>query len=263
VKTDLGIFSHFGFNLPLEERLSLISESGFAHVFTYFDDAETLTQDNNHINAYLGRTFNLSLDSIHSSYDDANFVWSNEEKDRQKILKYYKDCLDFCSKHGIPNLVIHPIKTDTPPPFSQVGLGLFLDVTSHAEARGVRVALENTRTNEHVDTLLGKIDSKSLGLCYDTSHDNLYGDPPLSLLNKWLDRLLVLHLSDNLGEKDDHMLPGKGSFDWGAFTQVLRKVKNGGCPLMLEAFPERDYNDPRVFLQEAFDKLSELRKMVG
>lgn len=258
----LGTFSHFGFDMPLEERLSLVSQVGFSYIFTYFDDAEELAKDHSSISNYLYQTFDLTLDSIHASYDNANLVWSDKESNRQEIATYYRDCINFCAKHTAPSLVIHPIKTANPPEFTQTGLKLFSDLVLYAEEKDVKIALENTRTNEYVDLLLSEIDSKSLGLCYDTSHDNLYGDPTLFLLDKWLDRLFVLHLSDNLGENDDHMLPLTGTFEWDEFGQILKR-RNKEYILMMESFPRKDYVNPLSFLGEGAERLQKLHKMIG
>lgn len=263
MKKILGIFSCFGFELPLEERLRLISESGFKSTFIWFGQEEELVRQNQReIMPELVRKYGLLLDHVHADKEEANLVWSEEAGDQQKIKDYYEDCLIFCSKHKISHLVIHPAKSRTPPPYQKNGLEILKSLTVLAKDKNVKIALENTAANEYVDYILENIESDNIGLCYDTSHDNLYGRPAFRLAEKWSKRIFVTHISDNRGEKDDHLLPGKGIYNWDKFAKIFSNIKYRGI-LTLEVFPEEKEDvNPREFLALVFKKAEELYKNI-
>lgn len=47
--------------------------------------------------------------------------------------------------------------------------------------------------------------------------------------------MLSLHLNDNDGEKDFHLLPGEGTVDWAEFRQALKEVGYRG-PFLFEVW---------------------------
>ena len=61
-----------------------------------------------------------------------------------------------------------------------------------------------------------------VGLCYDSGHANFNDN--LDEVMKLGDRLLVTHLHDNKGEKDDHQYPGWGTIDWKKVTGWLKET---------------------------------------
>lgn len=262
MKKSLGIFLDFGFDLSLKRRLFLIKESGFKSTFIFLgDEKELAKQYKTGIITKLVRDCNLYLESAHACYEDANLVWSDIAQEQEKIKTYYKNCIKFCSKYKIPYLVIHPTKSSFPSPFNKSGLEIFKDLTLFAKKENVKIAIENTRMNKYVDLILENIRSKHIGLCYDTSHDNLYGDPTFRILQKWSKRIFITHISDNSGKKDDHSLPWKGTYNWEKFAKILSSIKYNGI-LTLEAFPEKKYNKPNDFLNLAFKKAEQLQKII-
>jgi sugar phosphate isomerase/epimerase len=101
----------------------------------------------------------------------------------------------------------------------------------------VKLAVENTQRADYVDCVLENITSPYLGLCYDSSHDFLYGDKPGGLLRRWGGRLLATHIGDNDGLEDRHWLPWEGSIDWGEVRKSFPVGTYEGC-LNLEVFPK-------------------------
>jgi len=43
-----------------------------------------------------------------------------------------------------------------------------------------------------------------------------------------------VHLHDNHGEKDEHLLPYEGSIHWESAIPLLKSAPNGGLPVVLE-----------------------------
>ncbi len=105
-----------------------------------------------------------------------------------------------------------------------------------AEALGVRICLENLLgVFSHVDALLAVINavgSPALGICLDTGHLNIAG---IELSQKEFilragDKLHALHIADNEGQKDQHMMPfGHGSVDWPDVMDGLSVIGYSDC----------------------------------
>ena len=76
-------------------------------------------------------------------------------------------------------------------------------------------------------------------------------------------RLAVLHVSDNHGEKDDHLLPREGIIDWERFTRFLASLTYGG-DMLLECVIERsEFTELDVFAREAYSRATQLIESVG
>lgn len=99
----------------------------------------------------------------------------------------------------------------------------------------VRLFIENAQDVDPTPLrcLMERIRSDRIGVCLDVGHAS-YSRAPVS---RWFEQLggwiRYLHLSDNLGEFDDHLTLGKGCIDW---AQVNALWKTLGCdiPITLE-----------------------------
>ena len=91
------------------------------------------------------------------------------------------------------------------------------------------ICLENlisTNFVNHVDGLLyfiNRFDSKNLGICLDTGHLNLRDKDQVNFIRKAGNHIKALHLADNQGQNDQHLMPyGCGTVD---FVSVIREMK--------------------------------------
>ena len=57
-------------------------------------------------------------------------------------------------------------------------------------------------------------DPEHVGICYDFGHANLTGGSHRQNLNAIGKRLKAVHVQDNHGQSDEHLLPFFGSIDW-------------------------------------------------
>lgn len=119
-----------------------------------------------------------------------------------------------------------------------------------AEELGITICIENiwtqTTTPEQLCNYRKKFPTDALGFCYDAGHANIMdkgrnypdgaaceswryttpGTPPWSdsVLDQMLDDIVICHLHDNTGEKDQHQLPGNGCIDWEKVCSKLKKA---------------------------------------
>ena len=85
-----------------------------------------------------------------------------------------------------------------------------------AETYGLKVFIENSQDNDGypIAEIMRRTGHPSIGVCLDIGHVN-YSRMPLP---EWLellgDRIGYLHISDNLGFYDDHLILGEGTVDF-------------------------------------------------
>mgnify|MGYP000958287267 CR=1 FL=1 len=69
---------------------------------------------------------------------------------------------------------------------------------------------------------------KNIGVCWDTGHGNrVYEDPvrPIRELGK---RIKALHINDNHGDIDEHLLPFEGTLAWEEIMKALKEIEYEG-----------------------------------
>jgi len=98
--------------------------------------------------------------------------------------------------------------------------------------------------------ILERFDSPNLGMTYDSGHGNVY-PPGMTMLARFGHRLKALHLHDNDGTGDQHLLPFDGTVDWPALMKIVRdKGYRGATTLELgSAYKELT---PEAFLARAY-----------
>lgn len=93
----------------------------------------------------------------------------------------------------------------------------------------IRICMENLSAFPDADALLSLIeplDSERFGICLDTGHLNLAKNKnQAEFILKAGKYLKALHIADNEGERDQHMMPfGKGNVDFVSVIGALREV---------------------------------------
>lgn len=97
----------------------------------------------------------------------------------------------------------------------------------------IRICLENlirfARTAEELVSVVDKLDSDRFGICLDTGHLNLSDRDQTRFILTAGKHLHALHIADNEGETDQHMMPfGKGFVDFAAVVKALREIDYHG-----------------------------------
>ena len=106
-----------------------------------------------------------------------------------------------------------------------------------AEPLGVRIAIEVipndlSRPGSLVHFAEDDLESGDAGICLDFGHAHMDGDLADSI-EAVSEHLIAVHVHDNLGRVDDHLVPFDGSIDWPAALTAVQKVGYDGT-LMFE-----------------------------
>lgn len=106
-----------------------------------------------------------------------------------------------------------------------------------AKQRGVTIALENTpgemATPANLRHFIADTRLTDLRLCFDTGHAHME-DGVLPSFETMRELAVTSHVHDNRGEKDEHLLPYRGTIDWPAALSALATPVASGLPLVLE-----------------------------
>jgi len=251
----IGMFSYFSYPLSIEERLHFIKQAGF--------DATSLwwSGDGRHKQPELARSVGLEIDNVHAPFQNANVLWLPGQ-DGEDYLSILEGCVRDCKTHDIPTVVIHAAGFRDEPVISKIGTSRLQRLVSLAEDCGINLAFENLHTLEHLDHIFQHFASPYVGFCYDNGHE-LCNTPDGACLERYGSRLFAIHLDDNLGDGDTHLLPYDGIADW---DYNIMRLKNSkpldilNFELRITSFPERpethlyDNMDFADYLKEAYKR---------
>jgi sugar phosphate isomerase/epimerase len=106
-----------------------------------------------------------------------------------------------------------------------------------AEPLGVRIAVEVipndlSRAGSLVHFAEEDLESGDVGICLDFGHAHLEGDL-VDAIEVASGHLAAIHVHDNRGRADDHLVPFEGTIDWPAALTAVQKVGYDGA-LMFE-----------------------------
>jgi sugar phosphate isomerase/epimerase len=119
-----------------------------------------------------------------------------------------------------------------------------------AEAGPVRIAFENDavtdpgRAGLDLVRRLERFSPAAFGFVLDTGHANIAGDLE-AIAGAVGSRLISLHLNDNDGRGDLHLVPGEGTARWPDVRRMLRESDYGGC-MLYEVLPGPDGPGPAL-----------------
>ena len=159
-------------------------------------------------------------------------------EDLETVIKGNVRAIEACGYLGIDNIVVHSGRTDrfTMPNDRQKyfdGIKRFYEALYSAmEKYNVRVLAENyTPTKEGICSLYSGEDLVELieycnhpllGICWDVGHGNLIKPAQYDDIVTLGDKLLAVHIQDNMGIHDDHICPYMGTLDIDAVMCGLR-----------------------------------------
>ena len=214
----IGMFSWFSYDLPIQERLTLIKEVGFDATCLWWHG------DGKHEQPDMARNLGLQIDNIHTPFHEPNRLWL-DGTDGEDYLNMLISCIKDCKTHEIPTAVIHLTSFNENVPVTESGLNRVSKLIDIAEQNEIILAFENLTALEHLSTVFERFKYPYVGFCYDSGHENL-GHPDKDCLVLYGDKLVALHVNDNFGDGDTHVLPFDGTVDWSEKMKKLRLCKD-------------------------------------
>jgi protein FrlC len=106
--------------------------------------------------------------------------------------------------------------------------------------------------------MINELGYANLGILLDTGHTHIVGESAIKAVHAIGDRLFHVHVDDNNGLRDEHLIPGEGSFNFEGFIDALQDIGYDGY---LSAELSWDYTiDPDPAVQLTAQRLHQLLK---
>ena len=127
------------------------------------------------------------------------------------------------------------------PEHNELGVRRLQSIIDHAEKLGIRVAFENTKVYGYLEYVFDRIKNNNMGICYDAGHCHCHLGDKFDW-EKFKDRIFIVHLHDNDGSEDQHLLPFEGTIDWQEVIDNLNRANYSG-PVIMESCYRNQYLD--------------------
>lgn len=158
----------------------------------------------------------------------------------EKTIEYMKRWIDLFNSLGIDAGVVHAggnLLQSMGWPAEKIlnrRVEALRRISEYARGGPTFICLENcsspgTRTAEDLLEIIDASGSDIAGICLDTGHANINGVDPAGFIAKAGKHLKALHVADNAGVRDDHILPySRGTVRWPEILQSLRTARYNG-----------------------------------
>lgn len=232
MKRDISISTCFDYSIPIEEQISLIAEKGFNYVTlgSEINHSRLLERNERYKLKTLLKENSLRVDTIHGCSIDAPYS-----------IEVLSLIAEAAFDLDVRTIVVHTSSSFYIDKYEiKEKLEKLLYVCERliliADKYNVVFALENLHPDSATEVLriaLPKLDKRYFGFCYDSSHDQIDGPRPFTLLEEFKDRLMTIHLSDRVKDFVDHVIPGEGFIDFDSICRILKSIKYNR-PILLE-----------------------------
>lgn len=272
-----GISFHFGYiyeNVNIEQQVRDIKEAGFDCVI---DSADPNFK---HQNGGYKKRFKLLKDnglkfsSLHMRYNSNELpkFWQKGKIGNKLEKNLIKD-IKVAYKYGFTCVVVH-LRGE----WSEVGYNRLNNILKYSSKYNIPLALENLNNNSKLlDKIFKTIKNDYLKFCWDVGHNHAFA-PEIDFYSLYKNKLIALHLHDNLGKDvspevyekigyksnspDMHTLNKYGSIDWDDIALKLSKLKNS-INLDYEVLMcYRKNETAKEVLQEVYKQACELEKLI-
>ncbi|MGI6201983.1 MAG: sugar phosphate isomerase/epimerase family protein [Eubacteriales bacterium] len=207
----------------------------------------------------VGRRFKAFADSHNVKFTQGH-LWLRCrlcDKDRGNVTKTLKSWLDLFYEIGISRAVLHcdgySFPENTPPEEKyQANISVLRELTDYIKGRELVICLENLRgfaaDADELLYIVNSVGGDNIGICLDTGHLNLASRDQQGFIKKAGKHLKALHIADNEGQTDQHIMPfGRGTVDFIGVVRALKEINYDGlfnleipgerhCPLEIRGY---------------------------
>jgi len=203
----------------------------------------------------IARNAGMPFDSIHGLFGRAYDPSCPDEAVRKSAVETYIREGELAVRLGGPVVVVHPgppaLNTNDITPATITARVDPLrrtmdDLAAIGDRLGVTYLFENIPPNYHFGSdpgqlaaLVRAVDHPRIRMCFDTGHAHLTSGA-IAALDACADVIEYVHVNDNAGDIDSHLIPGDGTIPWDEVSTRLAAMRHD-LPVMLELFqPESE-----------------------
>ena len=220
---------------PWRVALEMILTQGFTAVELFGDAPQAHFTQLNADDRQALRSFSGKCDlSLHAPTFELNVASANPGAEAEAV-RQYQEAVCLAAQIGATRLVVHEghmsywkLDRQAARRAAVDGLGKVLAL---AKQEGVTIALENTNfgrfamyeTVQEWIKIATDLNDPTLRLTLDTGHAQIAGWDIAAVIRANTARIAQIHISDNKGAADDHLLPGDGVVNWQAIARAVRE----------------------------------------
>ena len=229
----LGIWSSYYRELSIEEAVQRFVDNGIysselsdEHGFELLERSDDVLETARKFAAFLKeRNFDMSQGHLW-----LKIKICSDETAIEKLFKW----VDMYEAIGVKNMVLHcdrmldfDVEYEKKLDMNVEKLRVLAD---YIKDKDITICLENLRFSicgaDDLLEIIDRVGSDKFGICLDTGHLNITLKNQREFILKAGDRLKAIHIADNEGETDQHMMPfAKGNVD---FVEVIKALKEVG-----------------------------------
>jgi protein FrlC len=240
----LSLSSFVYYNYSLEDAIQHTASAGFDGIDIWGGRPHAYRQDlgekelKNLIQ--LLRDVGLSVASfIPAQFRYPTCLCSPNETIRKDSVRYIQDSIETAAALGAPVVSVCPGHTlygqSREDAIQRLGESLWA-ICQFAARHQIRIAIEPAdryetdllNTCQDSLKLVRELGLMNLGVLMDNGHAYVMGEPAAEAVKQMADKLFHVHIDDNDGLRDQHLVPGEGNFDFKPFIQALRDVDYDG-----------------------------------
>jgi len=196
---------------------------------------------------------------VHAPIADMN-LGAPDEKMREASLSILFKIIESCSRISIDVITVHPgmaiaYGNNLKPKVKEATLRSLKEIDKKTRDLNVKIALENMPPADwsiglDLKELLSMIEGTEIGICFDTGHANVAHSVETFLTDGY--PLLNLHIHNNNGDFDEHLVVNSGSLDISAVVATLKKFYEGNY--VIEARNYQEGIESRDYLRKLLDE---------
>lgn len=279
--TTTGDFSRFF--IDHKERVKHVADAGFRYIdlsmYTIFDQDPLFCGCNwqDYAKELADYTASLGAKFVQAHSPGGNPLSCDVAA--QNLLEATIRSIDVCGALGIPNIVVHAgVLPDISKAQSfKLNCEFFNKLIPAMERNGVNVLCENstaantgsmyfTNSGADIKEFVEYVNHPLFHACWDTGHGNIEGSQYDEIMAVGRD-LFAVHINDNRGVWDEHILPFCGTTNFGEIINALIDCEFKGyftfeCDnAMIRASQRRSFDrdnrllEPQLFMQKHLERL--------
>lgn len=240
------------------ETIEAIKDAGFKNVFIQWYNKEWECSQEDQLK-YI-KKLGLNVILAHLGYQNINAIWEEGEIGDRLTDRFIND-IKVCKENGIDMVIMHVTTKFIAPMHNEIGLNRIKKIVDYAKKLGVKVAFENLKIKGYIDYIIKNIDNDNVGICYDAGHCHAHFKDEFNW-GLFKNRIFAIHLHDNDGTDDQHLLPFDGNINWENVIKELKEANYNG-PVTLEVCYREDYLSMNVedFYKKAYKLANKLLQM--
>jgi len=242
MKPSLSSFVYL--NYPLIEAIDRMASIGYTAIDIWGGRPHAYRRDLSHDQIVAVRNRLSQRQLAVASFIPAQFRYPTclcapDDTIRNDSVAYIQDSIETASALGAPVVTVCPGHTL----YGQQNTDGWKCLTESFDAicrfaltRGVRVAIEPAdryetdliQTTSQAMRMINELGCSNLGIVLDSGHAYVVGEQFAHAVQEMGDRLFHVHVDDNNGLRDQHLVPGEGNLDFKAFFAALRQSGYAG-----------------------------------